>query len=138
MAELKTQRTGASVTAFLADVADEARRRDCRALLRLMRRVTGRKAEMWGDAMVGFGLYRYTYTTWHSGQWFEVGFSPRKRDLTLYLMAGFDGLDALLARLGRHRRGKSCLYIARLADIDVDVLEELVAASMRRLRARYG
>jgi hypothetical protein len=138
LAELKTQRTGASVPAFLAGVADEARARDCRELLRLMRRVTGLKAEMWGDAMVGFGIYRYTYPTGHSGQWFEVGFSPRKRDLTLYLMAGFDGLDTLLARLGHHRRGKSCLHITRLSDIDLDVLEQLVAASLRRLRRRHS
>ncbi len=138
MAELKTQRTGASVRAFLDGIPDADRRRDCKAVLRLMQRATGLKPEMWGTAMVGFGLYRYTYASGHSGEWFLVGFAPRKRDLTIYLMAGFDGLEALLARLGKHKTGKSCLYVARLGDIDLAVLEKMIETSVARLEQRYG
>lgn len=137
MAELKTQRTNASVRAFLDGIPDADRRRDCKAVLRLMQQVTGLKPEMWGTAMVGFGLYRYTYASGHSGEWFLVGFAPRKRDLTVYLMAGFDGLESLLARLGKHKTGKSCLYIARLSDVDTAVLEKMIETSVARLQQRY-
>lgn len=137
MAELKTQRTGASVRAFLDGIPDADRRRDCKAVLRLMQQVTGLKPEMWGTAMVGFGLYHYTYASGHSGEWFQVGFAPRKRDLTVYLMAGFDGLEPQLARLGKHKTGKSCLYVARLDDIDTAVLEQMIETSVARLRQRY-
>jgi hypothetical protein len=102
-----------------------------------MQRVTGLKPEMWGTSMVGFGLYRYTYASGHSGEWFQVGFAPRKRDLTVYLMAGFDGLEPQLARLGKHKTGKSCLYVARLDDIDTAVLEQMIETSVARLRQRY-
>lgn len=102
-----------------------------------MQQVTGLKPEMWGTAMVGFGLYRYTYASGHSGEWFLVGFAPRKRDLTVYLMAGFDGLESLLARLGKHKTGKSCLYIARLSDVDTAVLEKMIETSVARLQQRY-
>ncbi len=138
MAELKTQRTGASVRAFLDGIPNADRRRDCKAVLRLMQRVTGLKPEMWGTSMVGFGLYHYTYASGHSGEWFLVGFAPRKRDLTVYLMAGFDGLEPLLARLGKHKTGKSCLYIGELGDIDTAVLEKMIEACVIRLQHRRG
>jgi hypothetical protein len=103
-----------------------------------MQRVTGLKPEMWGTSMVGFGLYRYTYASGHSGEWFLVGFAPRKRELTIYLMAGFDGLEPLLARLGKHKTGKSCLYIGELGDIDTAVLEKMIEACVIRLQHRRG
>ena len=134
MAELKTRPSGASVEAFLQGVGDEARREDCRALLALMRRVTGAEPEMWGTSIVGFGSYHYAYASGREGDWFVTGFSPRKRDLALYIMAGFTEYDALLARLGPHQTGKSCLYVKRLADLDLEVLEALVAASVKHMR----
>jgi hypothetical protein len=134
MAELKTRPSGASVEAFLQGVGDEARREDCRTLLALMRRATGAEPEMWGPSIVGFGSYHYTYASGREGDWFLTGFSPRRRDLTLYIMAGFSAYDELLARLGPHRTGKSCLYVKRLADLDLEVLEALVAASVKRMR----
>ena len=138
MAELKTRPSGASVEAFLQGVADEARREDCRTLLALMRRVTGAEPEMWGSSIVGFGSYHYRYASGREGDWFVTGFSPRKRDLTLYIMAGFGDHDDLLARLGPHKTGKACLYVKRLADLDLDVLETLVAASVEHMQEAYA
>jgi hypothetical protein len=138
MAELKTQPTGASVEEFIAGVEDEARREDCRALVKMMRRVTGSKPVMWGPSIVGFGSYHYRYASGREGDWMLAGFSPRKRDLTVYVMAGFKGAEKMLARLGKYRASKgSCLYLKRLSDIDLEVLEELVTASVDRLRRAY-
>lgn len=135
MAELKTKRTGSSVEAFLARIPDPARREDCRALVKLMKQATREEPAMWGAGIVGFGNYHYRYASGREGDWFLAGFSPRKQDLTIYLMAGFEGQEALLAKLGKHRTGKSCLYVRRLADLDPKILKTLVAASVRRLRA---
>ncbi len=138
MAELKTKPSGASVESFVHGIADEARRRDCVTLLELMRRVTGAEPEMWGSSIVGFGTYHYRYASGREGDWFVTGFSPRKRDLTLYIMAGFGDYDDLLARLGPHKTGKACLYVKRLADLDLDVLETLVAASVEHMKGAYA
>ena len=129
MAAAKTVPTDASVEDYLNSVPDEAKRQDSFALLELMEEVTGEKAVMWGDSIVGFGNYHYVYASGREGDWPVTGFAPRKQALTLYIMAGFDQYDELLARLGKHSTGKSCLYIKRLSDVDVDVLRELVAAS---------
>jgi hypothetical protein len=126
MAELKTKPTETSVESFLAGVADDARRADCRALVKLMKRVTKAKPRMWGPSIVGFGSYRYKYDSGREGEWFLAGFSPRKSDLTLYIMSGLGPHAALLGRLGKHKTGKSCLYLKRLADVDLDVLRELI------------
>lgn len=134
MAELKTQRTGASVEAFLATLADDGRRQDCRTLLEMMARLSGDEAAMWGPSIVGFGSYHYRYASGREGDWFAVGFAPRKRELSLYIMSGFAGREALLAKLGKHRIGVGCLYIRRLADVDLDVLEQFIAASIAALR----
>ncbi len=134
MAELKTQKNDASVDAFLHTV-DEKRQEDCFALLELMGEVTGAPATMWGSAIVGFGNYHYTYASGREGDWFAVGFSPRKQNLTLYIMAGFDRYEELLAKLGKHSIGKSCLYVKRLADVDMDVLGQLVEASVAHVKA---
>lgn len=134
---LKTQPTTASVAAFLASVAPE-RREDCRTLARLMRRATGARPTMWGPSIVGFGTFHYVYETGREGDWFLTGFSPRKQDLTLYLMAGVERFPQLLRRLGKHRLGRSCLYLKRLADVDLDVLEQLIAASVAHTRKGPG
>jgi len=134
VAELKTKRTGESVDAFLAAIADEERRQDCLAVAEMMGRITGAKPEMWGASVVGFGTYHYKYASGREGEWFLVGFSPRKRDLSLYLMSGFTDYDGLLSRLGKFRTGVGCLYVKRLADVDRGVLEELVTASVAHLR----
>ena len=130
MAELKTKPSKASVEAFLAKVSDEERRNDCLTVLKLMKRVTKAHPRMWGASIVGFGSYHYRYASGREGDWPLTGFSPRKRDLTLYVMAGFDRYGALMRKLGKHRTGKSCLYIKTLADIDLDVLRQLIERSV--------
>lgn len=130
MSDLKTQPTGKSVREFLDAIEDPARRADCKAVAKLMRRVTGSNARMWGDSIVGYGKYRYRYASGREGDWFLVGFSPRKNDLTLYVMSGFKGVEGVMKRLGKHRTGKACLYIKKLEDVDFDVLEELVTRSV--------
>jgi hypothetical protein len=108
MAELKTKPTSASVTDFLAAIPDEARRADCLTLLGLMKRATGAEARMWGASIVGFGNYHYKYASGREGDWFVIGFAPRKQDLTVYLMGGFDRHAALMRRLGKHKAGRAC------------------------------
>ncbi len=131
MAENKTRKTGASVSEFLASVQNKRRRADGETLLAMMRDATGLEPEMWGPSIIGFGSYHYKYESGREGDMFLVGFSPRKANLSLYLM-GFDGREELLARLGKHRMGASCLYVNKLADVDADVLRELIEASHRR------
>jgi len=133
MAGLKTRRTGASVTAFLGGIADEEKRRDCRTLLRLMKRATGADPKMWGTSIVGFGSTPYLYASGREAFWFQTGFSPRKTDLSLYFMNGFTGHRALLGRLGKHKTGKCCLYIKRLSDVDLSVLQELIEKSVKQV-----
>jgi hypothetical protein len=137
MAELKTQPTDRDVIAFLNGIPDEKKRRDSFTIMDLMQQVTQSKPVMWGDAIIGFGSYHYCYESGREGDWFLTGFSPRKQNLTLYIMSGFDQYDALLARLGKHTTGKSCLYIKRLEDIDLHALEELVRHSVEYL-ASHG
>jgi hypothetical protein len=136
MAELKTKRSGRSVEAFLRGVKDAKRQKDCRALVTLMRRVTGAKPQMWGPSIVGFGSYHYRYASGREGDFFLTGFSPRKQNLTLYIMPGFDGTQPLLKKLGKHSTGSSCLYLKGLADVDQDALERLVERSVARVRNR--
>lgn len=138
MAELKTAPTGASVTKFIEAIDDAAGRRDARTLVRMMRKVTQAPPKMWGPSIVGFGTYRYRYLSGREGDWMLTGFSPRKREFSIYIMSGFDEHAELLARLGPHRTGRSCLYVKRLGDIDLGVLEELVSRSVAHLRRTYG
>jgi hypothetical protein len=137
MAENKTKATGKSVAQFLASVEPADRRKDCRTLATLMRDVTKAPARMWGASIVGFGTYHYKYDSGREGDFFLAGFAPRKTDLTVYIMAGFDRYDELMKKLGRHSTGKSCLYIKRLADVDVKVLRALVTESVRYMKKRY-
>jgi hypothetical protein len=141
MAELKTKPTGASVSAFLKKIPDANRRRDCAAVAKVMRQVTRARPRMWGPSIVGFGSYRYKYPSGREAEWFLAGFSPRKQNLTLYIMAGFAGYPELMKKLGKYKTGRSCLYVNRLEDVDQRVLKRLVAASvtyMRSLSRRRG
>ena len=133
MAELKTKPTKAGVDSFLKTVDDD-RRADCKTLVRLMSDATGAKPQMWGSSIVGFGSHRYQYPSGRAGDWFMVGFSPRKRDLTVYIMPGVKRYPRLLAKLGPHSTGVGCLYIKKLADVDVEVLKELLATSVKDLQ----
>ena len=137
MAELKTKPTGASVDAYLASRASPDQLADCKAIVAMCKRVTGQRPKMWGPSVVGFGSYRYRYETGHSGEAFLTGFAIRGRELVVYLMAEQPEQVELLARLGRHRMGKSCLYFKRLADLDVDVLEALIASSVADVKQRH-
>lgn len=137
MAELKTQRTDASVDAFIDAIEDEARREECRVILRIMKQATRSEPAMWGPSIVGFGSYDYRYDSGREGKWFLTGFSPRKQNLTLYIMPGFERYGPLMKKLGKHSTGKSCLYIKRLSDVDTAVVKELVSESVKYLRGRY-
>ncbi len=138
MAENKTKPTTLSAAAFLDACTDEARRTDAKALARLMQKVTGEKPTMWGPSIVGFDSYHYTYESGREGDMLLVGFSPRKAANVLYGTIGFDGAEALLARLGKHTTGKGCLYIKKLADVDMKVLEALIAKAVATTRAAHA
>ncbi|MCC7268113.1 MAG: DUF1801 domain-containing protein [Caulobacteraceae bacterium] len=125
MAEVKTRPTDASVDAFLGAVAHPVRRADGQALREMMQRLTGEPAVMWGPSIVGFGSYHYRYASGHEGDMCRMGFSPRAANLVLYV-GGFPEYDALLERLGKHKRSRACLYLNKLADLDAAVLEEIV------------
>ena len=134
---MKTIPTKASVADFIGTIADAKKREDASSVAALMAEITGAPAQMWGASIVGFGRYRYHYASGRKGEFFETGFSPRKRALTLYIMPGFGEYGNLLEKLGRHSLGKSCLYIKRLADIDLEVLRELVTLSVQAIREKH-
>ena len=134
---MKTQPTETPVAAFLDGVESDRRRQEAQTLLELLGRVTGEPPVMWGPSIVGFGRYHYKYESGREGDFFLTGFSPRKSALTVYIMPGFGAYDDLMGRLGKHKTGRSCLYINKLTDVDLDVLERLVAASVAWMRQRY-
>ena len=134
MAELKTKKNEASVEDFINDVEGKKKRTDSFAIIKLMQEVTGEEPVMWGDSIVGFGNYTYKYASGRTGNWMLVGFSPRKQNLTLYIMPGFEQYDDLLSKLGKYKLGKSCLYIKKLEDVDLDVLKELVKQSVEYMK----
>jgi hypothetical protein len=133
----KTVATDASVDAYIAAIPDEERRADCATLIAMMSRVTGHPARMWGPGIVGFDRYAYTYDSGHSGESCITGFASRKPDMAIYLVPGLPGQEALLAKLGKHKMGKSCLSVRRLANLNLDVLEQLVAESVRETLQRW-
>lgn len=137
MSELKTQKNDASVEDFLEGVENEQKRDDSKRIVELMHDVTGEDPAMWGESIVGFGEYTYRYASGREGEWMLVGFSPRKQNLTVYIMSGFKEYEDLLRRLGKHKTGKSCLYINKLDDVDIEVLEELVAKSVEHMRRTH-
>ena len=137
MTEAKTRQTDLSVDAYLDAIADVARRNDCRALIQLMSAATKCEPKLWGTGIVGFGTYHYTYASGHEGDACLTGFASRKGDITIYLMCGIDGQEALLAKLGKHKMGKACLYVRCLSDIELPVLEQLIRHSVVEVKRRY-
>ena len=133
----KTQPTKQKVSEFIASVDDPGKRADCRELMKLMSRVTGNRAKMWGPSIVGFGTYRYKYASGREGDWMLTGFSPRKQSLTLYIMAGFELNPELMGKLGKFKTGKSCLYVKNLDDVDRSVLAQLIEESVAYMRKTY-
>jgi hypothetical protein len=136
MAENKTQTTTNSVSSFFDTIEDAQRKQDCIAIATLMEEATGEHAKMWGPAIVGFGQYHYKYASGREGDFLIVGFSPRKQNLTLYIMGGFGNYDVLLSKLGKYKTGKACLYLKSLKDIDVAVLKQLITESVNYMRTK--
>ena len=138
MAEQKTKPTDVSVSSFLEKIEDEGVRDDCRELVKIMKKVTGADPKMWGPTIVGFGEYHYKYDSGHEGYSCLTGFSPRKKNLSLYVMPGYASNADLLKNLGKYKAAKGCLYIKRLADIDVDVLKKLIKTTVDYLKKKYS
>lgn len=137
MAEQKTLPTKVDPQDFIASLESDKRREQALVLLDLFGRVTNWPSQMWGDSIIGFGRYRYEYKSGRTGEWPVTGFSPRKANLSLYVMSGFDTHKGKLARLGKHKHSVSCLYLTRLDTIDMDVLEEIIADDVARMKDRY-
>jgi hypothetical protein len=138
MAELKTKPNERSVESFLSRVEDAEYREDCHTILTLMKKITRQEPKMWGESIVGFGNYHYKYDSGREGDWFVTGFSPRKQNLTIYLMPGLDAHQTSLKTLGKYKAGKGCLYIKRLADIDQSVLSEMIKSSFAKMTSSAG
>lgn len=137
MGDNKTKPTNSSVSAFLDAIEGDERRKDCQMLAAMMTKITGKPAVMWGPSIVGFDTYHYKYESGREGDMAVTGFSPRKGDISVYLTAGSAEQADLLARLGRHKMGKSCLYIRKLSDVDLTVLEQLISGSVAEIKRRY-
>jgi hypothetical protein len=137
MAETKTKPTEVSVDSFIDAVADPVRREDAKTIRTMMERITGEPARMWGPSIIGFGSYHYKYDSGHEGDACRLGFSPRKAELVLYVLTGAPEQQAQLARLGKHKTGKSCLYVKKLADVDMSVLEESTRSALAYMDAKY-
>ena len=138
MADLKTAPNEQSVETFIDSVEPEWKRDDAREILSLIGKITGEDPVMWGDSIVGFGNYHYKYESGREGDWFLAGFSPRKQSTTIYMMGGFDGQDEMLEKLGKHKKSVGCLYIKKLADVDMSTLEKMIKKSVETLKKRYA
>jgi hypothetical protein len=134
MYEPKTKINDASVESFLKTIPDEKKRQDSFAILDMMKEVTGEEPKMWGTSIIGFGTYHYKYASGQEADWLRIGFSPRKQNLSLYIMSGFKQNEELMAKLGKHSTGKGCLYIKKLEDVDQNVLKELIKASFTTIK----
>lgn len=135
MAELKTKKTEASAAEFLNAIVDEQRRADCFAVAELMKKATKSEPKMWGSSIVGFGEYHYKYASGREGDWMQMGFASRKDFLTLYLCGRDENFDGLLSKLGKYKSGKGCLYIKKLADVDLKILQALIKCSLINMQA---
>lgn len=131
MAELKTKQTEASVEVFLNSITDEEKRKDCFEIVKMMKQATKAEPKMWGSSIIGFGHIHYTYKSGREGDWFITGLSPRKQNLTLYVMGSYNPHAELLQKLGKHKTGVGCLYINKLKDVDTKVLKELIGQSVK-------
>lgn len=136
MAELKTKLNDGSVDEFLNSVEDEQKRKDSFRIREIMEEITGAPGQMWGKSIVGFGSYHYKYASGREGDWMLVGFSPRKQNISLYIMDGVGSHDDLLENLGKYKHGKSCLYVKRLSEVDESVLRDMITRSVKRLREK--
>ena len=136
MAELKTKQTAASVSKFINDIPDPVKRKDCKTVAAIMTEISGHKPKMWGPSIVGFGSYHYKYTSGQEGDWPLLAFSPRKQNLTLYILRGSDEENELLKKLGKHTIGKSCLYIKQLSDVDLSTLKTLIRNCLKRKNSK--
>ena len=134
MAENKTRPTAASVTAFLNAIDDKERRADAKKVAAMMRKATGCRARMWGSSIVGYGQYHYKYASGREGEWALVGFSPRKQNLSVYIMPGFESFAPLMNKLGKYKTGKACLYVKKLEDVHLPTLKKLIKASVAHLK----
>lgn len=137
MAELKTKKNENSVHDFLNAIDNEQRKSDCFELLEIMKNLTGEEAAMWGESMVGFGSYHYKYKSGREGDWFLTGFSPRKQNLTIYIMSGFEPFSAKINELGKYKTSSSCLYVKKLEDIDKKQLQHIVKKSVQLMKMKY-
>jgi hypothetical protein len=138
MAENKTKASSASVDGYISAIKDESRRRDCKALAKLMAKATKEKPKMWGPSIVGFGSYHYKYDSGREGDMCLAGFSSRKGDISVYLSGDFPRRAELLSKLGKHKSAKACLYVSKLADVDLTVLEQMVAASTAERKRKHA
>jgi hypothetical protein len=138
MAEQKTKPTNVSVADYLNTIENEQVRQDCWVILNIIEEATKAKAQMWGPSIIGFGMYHYVYASGREGDSMQIGFSPRKQNITLYILGGFEQYDKLIASLGKCTRGKGCIYIKRLSDIDISTLKELIQKSITRVMNTYG
>ncbi|HCA42430.1 MAG TPA: DUF1801 domain-containing protein [Bacteroidetes bacterium] len=138
MYEPKTKVTEVKPLDFINQVEDEKKRKDSLVILKMFKEITGEKPKMWGPSMIGFGKYHYKYESGHEGDCFITGFSPRKQALTLYVLGNFKGKDELLAKLGKYKNGKSCLYIKKLEDVDLSVLRKLIEQGYKHWKSLPG
>ena len=134
----KTKQHSGSVKEFVDAVKNDTRRADARVILKLLRKITGKQAKMWGPSIIGFDKYHYKYDSGHEGDICMIGFSPRSASLVFYIMTGFKGYNGLLKKLGKHKTSKACLYINKLADVDMAVLEEILSQSYQFTRQKYS
>lgn len=130
MPALKTKPSAENIHEFIASIEDEQKRKDCKSLLKIMNEITNEKPKLWGSGMVGFGKYHYKYASGHEGDSFLTGFSPRKQNITLFIMSGLDQHDTLLKKLGKFKTAKSCLYIKKMEDVDLAVLKSIIKSSV--------
>ncbi|MCX2743088.1 DUF1801 domain-containing protein [Mangrovivirga sp. M17] len=137
MTTLKTQPTNRSIDEFIESIEHIKRKEDCQTLLKIMQEQTGEKPRIWGENIIGFGQYHYKYNSGREGDWFITGFSPRKQNLSIYIMTGFKGYTTLLEKLGKHRTGSSCLYVNKLDDIDLNILKTLISDSYLLMKKKY-
>lgn len=138
MAEIKTKKNDASVEAFLQTIKEEEKIKDCAVVLKMMKQITKQEPKMWGSSIVGFGSFHYkSERSKQEGDWFMIGFSPRKQNLTIYIISGFGLYKEQLKNLGKHTTSVSCLYVKRLSDINIKVLEELVSLSFKHMKEKY-
>ena len=137
MTDMKTRTTKDSAAGFIKGVKDEQKRKDCQALMKIMHRSTGKRAVMWGTSIVGYGKYHYKYASGREGDMCLTGFSPRAQNIAVYIMPGFSQFEMELKLLGKHKLGKSCLYLKSLRDVDLNILEEIIKASVIEMQKRY-